>query len=94
MNKRTLKLIWDLNCLYDCLWNSWVKTESNSIEFDDYSKKMKLILKITKNLEEQSRWFLKSKVNYIGWWEYILNNSETEYETLHGKVSKILLSMQ
>lgn len=93
MTKNTLRLIWDLNSLYDKLWNSWTKTEKDSLEFDDFSKKMKLILKIVKNIEEQDRWFLKSKVNYKKWWEHILGNVGSEYDILHKEISNILLSL-
>lgn len=91
MNKKTLKLIWDLNNLYDTIWSLWTKTQPDSLEFDDYSKKMKLIRKISKNIEEQSRGFLKSDVNYIEWGEYLLQRTGLPYESLHKEVSKILL---
>jgi hypothetical protein len=51
--------------LYESIWNDWVKTKKDSFEFDEFVKKMKLINKIKKNIEEQERGFLKSKIKYI-----------------------------
>ena len=62
MNKKTVKLISDLNNLYDILFSSW----SDKIWDDilDIQNKLKLIKVITKNIVEQNRWFLRSKLDY------------------------------
>jgi len=91
MNKKTLILICNLNQLYDSIWNIWRNTKKDSFEFNELNSKMKLIWVITKNIEEQQRWFLKSKVDYISGWEYILKNFWKKFEDLHKEVSEILL---
>ena len=64
MTKNTLKLIGNLNGLYDRIWHEWQKTVPDSPEFLECTQKMKLIRKIAKQTEEQSRGFLKSKIDY------------------------------
>lgn len=91
MNKKTIKLIWDLNELYDTLFNYWITTKKWSLDFIEISNKITLLNVLTKNIQEQSRWFLKSKVNYISWWEYFLKNVSLKYEILHNDITKILL---
>lgn len=91
MNKKTIKLIWDLNELYDILFNYWVTTKKWTLDFEEVSKKLKLLNVLTKNIQEQSRWFLKSKNDYISGWEYFLKNSSQKYEILHNNITKILL---
>jgi len=94
MTKKTLKLIWDLNNLYDTLFKYWITTTSWTSEFEEVSKKMKLLKVITKNIEEKSRWFLKSSVDYIAWWEYFLKNSSSSYSLLHNEITKIMLKTE
>lgn len=91
MTKKTLKLIWDLNNLYSTFWSEWTKTKSCSYEFYNLSNKLKLIKKVTKNIEEKERWFLKSSVNYTAWWKFILSNSDLEFDDLSKKVSELML---
>lgn len=91
MNKKTIKLIWDLNELYDILFNYWVTTKKWTLDFEEVSRKLKLLNVLTKNIQEQSRWFLKSKNDYISGWEYFLKNSSQKYEILHNNITKILL---
>lgn len=91
MNKKTIKLIWDLNEIYDILFNYWVTTKKWTLDFEEVSKKLKLLNVLTKNIQEQSRWFLKSKNDYISGWEYFLKNSSQKYEILHNNITKILL---
>ena len=93
MNKKTIKLIWDLNSLYDSLWNIWTLQWSDKCKYDDYSKKLKLIKVITKNIVEQKRWFLKSQLDYSKSWYYILNNISIDYKLLHKEVSNLLLDI-
>lgn len=94
MTKKTLKLIWDLNNLYDTLFKYWTTTISWTSEFDEVVSKMKLLRIITKNIEEKSRWFLKSDVDYIAWWEYFLKNVSSSYSLLHNNISKIMLNIE
>lgn len=94
MTKKTLKLIWDLNNLYDTLFKYWTTTTSWTSEFEEVASKMKLLRIITKNIEEKSRWFLKSNVDYIAWWEYFLENVSSSYSLLHNNVSKIMLNIE
>ncbi|MDD3793284.1 MAG: hypothetical protein PHI37_00530 [Candidatus Gracilibacteria bacterium] len=91
MTKKTLKLIGDLNNLYDTLFNYWITTTSGTSEFEEVSKKMKLLKVITKNIEEKSRGFLKSSVDYIAGGEYFLKNSSSSYSLLHNEITKIML---
>lgn len=91
MNKKTIKLIGDLNELYDMLFNYWITTKKWTLDFEEVSKKLKLLNVLTKNIQEQSRWFLKSKNDYISGWEYFLKNSSQKYEILHNNITKILL---
>ncbi len=91
MNKKTTKLIWDLNELYNTLFNYWITTKKWTLDFEEVSKKLKLLNVLTKDIQEQSRWFLKSKNDYISGWEYFLKNSSQKYEILHNNITKILL---
>lgn len=91
MNKKTIKLIWDLNELYNTLFNYWITTKKWTLDFEEVSKKIKLLNVLTKNIQEQSRWFLKSKNDYISGWEYFLKNNSQKYELLHNNITKILL---
>ena len=92
MNKQTLILIWELNHLYDSVWNKWVLTESDSLEYFECVNKMKLIKTVSKNIEEQSRGFMKSKIDYVKWGEFILENFEKEYLEVHSGLTKLLLN--
>lgn len=91
MNKKIMKLIWDLNELYNTLFSYWITTKKWSSEFHETAKKIKLLNVLTRNIWEQQRWFLKSKVNYISGWEYFLKNCSENYEILHKKISDIIL---
>ena len=93
MNKKTLILLWKLNSLYESIWNEWVLTKKDSFEFDECVNKMKLVNKIKKNIEEQERGFLKSKIKYSKWWEYLLENIQNEYSKVHNGISGVLLDM-
>ncbi len=94
MTKKTMKLIWDLKESYITLFNYWITTKSWTSEFDETAKKIKLVNVLTKKIEEQARWFLKSKVNYIAWWEYFLENVSSSYSLLHNEISKIMLNIE
>jgi len=91
MNKKTIQLIWDLNSLYDTLFNSWSNHKWD--EIIEIQNKLKLIKNISKNLEEQKRWFLKSKLDYSKSWFYILDNISKNYVDLHKWVTSILLEI-
>jgi len=91
MNKKTLKLIWNLNDLYDLLFTQWPSKKNDDIL--DYQSKLKLIKVITKNIIEKDRWFLKSNLNYKKVWHYILENYETSYTKLHSDINNILLNI-
>lgn len=91
MNKKTLILISNLNNLYSELFKKWSFQKWDDII--DTQNKLKLIKTITKNIEEQKRWFLKSKLDYSKSWEYILNNISLKYENLHKWVTDILLKL-
>lgn len=93
MNKKTLILLWKLNSLYESIWNEWVLTKKDSFEFGECVNKMKLVNKIKKNIEEQERGFLKSKIKYSKWWEYLLENIQNEYSKVHNGISSVLLDM-
>jgi hypothetical protein len=54
---------------------------------------MKLINKIKKNIEEQERGFLKSKIKYIKWWEFLLENIQNEYSKVHSELNWVLLGI-
>lgn len=91
MLKTTLKLIGDLNELYDSMWHEWQKTIPDSPEFLECTQKMKLIRKITKQTEEQARGFLKSKIDYRKWGKFILENENLSYSGLHKGITDLLL---
>lgn len=91
MTKRTLKLIWDLNELYNELWNNWTKTKSWTKEFEDLSQKLKLIRVIIDHIEEKSRWFLKTKVDYVAWWKYILENQNLEFDIISKNIFNLMM---
>ena len=91
MNKKTIKLIWDLNSLYDNLFTSWSDKVWDDII--DIQNKLKLIKVITKNITEQSRWFLRSKLDYSASWYYILDNISLDYNSIHKWVNNILLNI-
>lgn len=93
MNKKTLILIWKLNNLYDTVWKMWVSTEVDSFEYNECVSKMKLIRTVSKNIEEQSRGFLKSKIDYPKWWDFIIQNIQKDYSEVHSGVTNILLGM-
>ena len=93
MNKKTLKLMGDLNNVYDEIWNFWIHTKKWSVEFHDYAKKLKLVNVVTRNIKETAMWFLKTTVKYSDGWRYILEHSQDDYESLYNEVSKIMLGI-
>ena len=93
MNKKTLILISDLNNLYDLLWKSRSLQRNYDISIDEYSNKLKLIKVITKNIVVQSRWFLRSKLDYNKAWSHILENISNDYNSIHKWVNSILLDI-
>ncbi len=89
LNKQKCKLIWDLNDCYDKLFTQWTKSWDK-----DLLQKMKLLRVITKNFEEQARWFLKSNLDYKKSGCFFLSEYEKlKYEELHSEITKILLDL-
>ena len=91
MTKKTLKLIWNLNHLYDLLFNEWPTKKDDDIL--DCQNKLKLIKVITKNIIEKDRWFLKSNLDYKKVWYYLLENYKISYIKLQININKILLDI-
>ena len=89
MNKKTLILISDLNNLYDSLFKVWSTKKWDDIL--EIQNKLKLIKVITKNIVEQSRWFLKSKLDYSKAGYHILENISNDYNSIHKWINNILL---
>lgn len=90
LTKAECKLIWELNSTYDKLFNKYIKSWNT-----DYFQKMKLLRVLTKNIEEQARWFLKkNKVHYKKWALFFLSEFENlKYKDLHKEVTNILLDL-
>lgn len=91
MTKTTLRLIGNLNNLYEQLWKEWILTETDSFEFKEYQQKMKLVRTFAKRIEEQSRGFMKSKIDYKSWGVFILKSIEKNYLELHSELTNLLL---
>jgi hypothetical protein len=91
MKKSTLRLIAELNELYDRTWKEWTKTVPDTGEFEDCQKKLKLIRTVSKNIEEQARGFLKSRIDYETGGKFILSHSTRPYVALHADLTKVLI---
>ena len=88
MNKSTLKQLGLLHGIIIKLHNEWV-TDHYS---EETSFKLQLIKKITKNLEEQKRGFLKSKLPYGVAADFLIENySLLSASELLKAVQKILI---
>ncbi|HRI36678.1 MAG TPA: hypothetical protein PK765_06565 [bacterium] len=91
MKKSTLRLIAELNELYDKTWKEWTKTVPDTDEFEDRQKKLKLIRTVSKNIEEQARGFLKSRIDYEAGGRFILSHSARPYLILHAGLTTVLI---
>lgn len=87
MSKLVLKRIGKLCKAIDIVFDEWVKSHYTSQE-----AQMKLVLlkKVKKQLEEQKRGFLKSKVNYSAMAEYLGENYQKSYSELQKKITKLI----
>ena len=89
MTKRILILLGKLENYKLCYYNRWID--------DGYSeelyKKLRLISKISSQLEEQQRRFLKSKIAYDKCAEWLIGNTERlPYKELHQGIMEIVFS--
>jgi hypothetical protein len=88
MNKQTLTRLGKLWQLESKLYNDSLKDPLN----DDLKKKHTLVKKVKKNLEEQKRGFLKSKIPYSEMADYIVTNIHNmSFSNLHKNVCTIAL---
>lgn len=89
MTKRILIL---LGKLEDCklrYYNRWID-EGYS---EELYRKLRLISKISSQLEEQQRGFLKSKIAYDRCAEWLIGNTEQlSYQKLHQGIMEIVFS--
>lgn len=91
MNKTNLILIWNINELYNSIWKMLIWTKRDSFEFNECIKKMELIEQMRWLIEEKTRGFLKTKLNYEKGWEYLIENIESDYNYLISWISKVIL---
>lgn len=87
MQKKTLCLLGRLLAMEEALWNQLAENpRSNELQ-----NKYRLVRKIKRNLEEQGRGFLKSKVHYDKMAEAVLKSVKQEsYVNLHKKVMEVV----
>jgi len=72
------------------LWNHIAENPHHQ----EWKNKYQLVRKIKKNLEEQKRGFLKSKVPYSEMAEAVLEFVESEnYQDLHKRITTIALQL-
>ena len=87
MEKSTLRLLGRLLVIEEELWNQI----SDYPHVEEWQNKYLLVRKIKKNLEEQKRGFLKSKIPYQEMAEVALEFVESEnYRDLHKRVMGIV----
>ena len=71
MRKTTLVQLGKLCQEIDKTYNAFAKSH---FEDEELKSKLSLLEKVKRNLEEQSRGFLKSKISYTKWSDYLLEN--------------------
>jgi len=87
MNKATLKKLGGLCKAIDVVFEEWVVSKYQSQEAQ---LKLTLLKKIKKQLEEQKRGFIKSRIDYSAIADYLIENYATmPYGTLLEGVSKL-----
>lgn len=89
MTKRILTLLGKLENYKLRCYNLWIDNGYS----EELYKKLRLISKISLQLHEQKRGFLKSKIAYDKCAEWLINNMEKlSYQELHQGIMEIVFS--
>ena len=88
MKKEVLIQLGKLTNICELTHNEWVDSGHTN---EEHLLKIQLFKKVQKQLEEQNRGFLKSKVTYFTISEYLIENYKLSYSELHKKVIELVL---
>ena len=89
MNKKTLVQLGSLCQAIDEVFNEWIKSGYSD---DAIQQKLKLLKKVKKQLEEQKRGKLKSRIDYSDMADYVLERYRASYTEIYAGLAKYIIN--